>query len=144
MASSRKKPTVPGETKSRRGRAVMQKVKVWRPPTQPILICPFTDADLVVEAQPIGPAGEDMYRVRGKFWVTVWYNDKEALLYDISQREGLAPAFPRNRVPVLQSVREIEEPPSDPTTGLGVLSDRGAEIVEAMINDPKTMIGSGG
>jgi hypothetical protein len=102
------------------------------PPTDvPILTCPFTGKDLVIEKMPIGTMEKDMWHARGPFWTSFWYDSKQALLHDISTRGGISPAFPRSRPPI--EVRLIEAPPSNPAAGRGgKLDDQTQAVVNAV------------
>lgn len=90
---------------------------------EPNTKCPFTGGDIEIEFNEI--LGQ--YRGLGPFWVTQWYDERQALLYDLSQRGGVAPNFPRR---VLVEVRDREPPPPDPREGLGA-----SDAVKEQINE---------
>lgn len=80
----------------------------------PRLDDPFTGKRIEIEFLPaIG-----QYRAKGPdgFWVTRWYENEGELLYDLSVRHGVPPAFPRHPKVV---VKDREPPPSDPAAGMG-------------------------
>lgn len=62
-----------------------------QPATEPNLFCPFTGTRLEVIFNPAIKA----YCLRGSFYSTKWYTNKEELVYDFSMRGGVAPAFAR-------------------------------------------------
>jgi len=90
-----------------------------KPALEPLMTCPFTGAAIEVEELPIGLCENPMYKAKCGFWTTGWYSDKQALLHDISHRDGVAPEFPRI-IRVLQETKKNEKPPqTDPAQGLG-------------------------
>ena len=109
--------------------------KQEKPVEEPLLTCPFLGSDLKIEELPTGLNGTTMYRARGEFWTTRLYGEKQMLLHDLSYRNGRAPDFPRV-LRLVQSVREVERPQSDPTAGLGGEVD--SDAVERVL----TAIGS--
>jgi hypothetical protein len=96
-------------------------------PKDPVLTCPFTGEPLEIEFNEI--LGQ--YRAVGKLWVTHWYDERQALLYDISQRDGVAPNFPRR---IIVEVKDREPPPPDPRAGLGA-SDAVKEQISEKIDE---------
>jgi hypothetical protein len=94
-------------------------------PSEPISTCPFTGAPMQLEYnERLG-----QYRMKGDFWVSQWYESKQALLYDTSQRNGVPPGFARRTI---VEVREREPPPSDPRVGLGASDALKESINEAV------------
>jgi hypothetical protein len=77
---------------------------ITQPAKKPNTICPFTGEPLEIEYV----AGVRKWRARGSFWTSAWRETKEEVLYDISTRDGVLPAFPRR--PEIE-VRLREEPP---------------------------------
>jgi hypothetical protein len=80
---------------------------------EPILTCPFTGKPVAI----IQASGNGAYMARGDFWNTRLYHRKEELLYDLSQRLGVAPQFPRKHT---ISVTERVEPEPNPNADLVV------------------------
>ena len=88
--------------------------KALAPAESPVLTCPFTGEELVIDEIPCGINGVVMYRARGPFYDTKLYGEKQALYYDLSTRGGVRPSFSRVLRKV-QGVRLIERPnPSSP------------------------------
>lgn len=100
---------------------------------EPLLNCPFKGTEVVIEELPIGLCERPMYRARGSFWVTNWYDNRQVLLHDISHRDGVPPEFPRI-LRALQSVTEREEPPkTNPAQGLGAEVD--GDVVDKVLRN---------
>lgn len=94
-------------------------------PNEPLTDCPFTGKPMKLEYnERLG-----QYRMLGDFWVTHWYEEKQALLYDVSQRMGVPPRFVRRHI---VEVREREPPPSDPMVGVGASDAVKESIHEAV------------
>lgn len=77
------------------------------PAAEPNLLCPFTGKPLCVKTVRNGL----YWMAEGPFYSTRLYDRKEELLFDLSTRGGVEPAFPRV---TSISMREIEPPPDNP------------------------------
>lgn len=91
------------------------------------LRCPYTGEPLAVSEVP----GTGKYRVVGRYFTPrAFFADKQAMLYAISFRDGVPPAFPEKHV---IEVRDLE-PVSDPTRGLRVSDDEADGRVAALVD----------
>jgi hypothetical protein len=71
---------------------------------------------------------DGLARAEGAFSPAQLWEYKDQLLYDISVRNGIPPAFRRDHT---ITSRLLEPPPSDPTAGLGLNS----ELVDGVVKD---------
>lgn len=93
--------------------------------TRRILKCAYT-------GKPVTLVTSDgkLFRAEGAFSPRQLWLSKENAVYDLSVREGVAPAFPRE---TKVWVGEESRPQSNPAEGLGTLGDNAAEkIIELM------------
>ena len=81
--------------------------KKSQPATEPNLRCPFTGERLEI----LHNAVVNAYYIRGPFYTTRMYCDRDELVWDFTMRGGVAPAFARTtRI----QVTDRGAPPSHP------------------------------
>lgn len=92
---------------------------------------PFSGLELDIEFN----SALASWRAVGKFWASKWYTDKFELLYDLTERNGVKPSFPRRPVVLTQ---DVSEPGSDSAKDLKELTKNIEDAsLEAVASDTK-------
>lgn len=102
--------------------------KSTSPAAKPNLVCPFTGTEIQIRRVADGLYFQGV----GAFYSTRLYGSEEELVYDLSTRDGVAPAFPR-RTKI--EVRVVEPPPTDPVSDLRDLAQEHQALAEEAAKD---------
>lgn len=104
----------------------------------PVLVCPFTDAPLVIKEVKSG--AQTYYQAYGPFYVTKLFHTKLALEHTLSHRQGMAPNFSDGSLTISHVYPAAPSAVADQLEKDGLVEQSASAGVERMLHIPKVQI----